>query len=71
MYWKDEPKAIKVTLITAGFVVIRARKSTGTSRTWNNIKVEDKYNNWQKTYTEANRIAENLIGHDKVSISVM
>ena len=70
MNWKDEPRAIKAALSEAGFVVLHATKGTGTARTWNHIKVSNKYSDWRKTYTEANRIAEQLIGHDRVNINV-
>lgn len=70
MDWKDEPRAIKAALRANGFNVISAKKGTGTARCWNKIKVADKYNDWNKTVTEANRIGEMVCGHDKVNINV-
>ena len=70
MNWKDEPKAIKAALQAHGFTVLRARKGTGTARSWNMVKVAEKNRSWSWTYTEAARIAEATCGHGNVSISV-
>jgi len=70
MNWKDEPKAIKAALQAAGFKVTSARKGTGTACAWNKITITNKYTDWNKTYTEANRIGENVCGHDRVNINV-
>ena len=71
MHWKEEPMAIKKALTARGFTVISAKKGKGTARVWNHIKVIDKNNNFAVTYTEANKIAEETCGHDKVAISVV
>jgi hypothetical protein len=70
MDWKDEPKAIKAALIDRGFKVISSKKGTGTARSWNKVKVAERYNDWSQTYSEVSRIGAAICGHDNISVSI-
>ena len=70
MHWKDEPKAIKAALIARGFTVLSARKGTGTASAWNKITIAERNGDWNATWTEANRIGEDICGHDRVNINM-